>query len=201
MVLGGYAARRDTERARHIEELRELGIEPPEQMPAFWSVSPFLATTGPEITVQGGDTSGEIEYFLAVTEGGILVGSASDQTDRQIERVSIPRSKQLAPKILSAKVMRLEDVDTHWDDHELSSEVSQGQEWLPYQQASLAALLPPRELVARCFAGETPSAGTILLSGTVPLLDGVTRFWPRFRGRLRVGDIELGLAYRVDSVD
>lgn len=202
VILGGYSARSVTVRERHIAELREIGIEPPEHVPAFWHVSPWLVTTGPMIEVQGEHTSGEIEYALVASGGRTYVGLASDQTDRAFERYSIPRSKQLCPKVLSADVVPLDEVRDAWDGIVISSEVStDGARWLPYQEAQLADLIDPDDLLRASGIG-TLSEGTVLLSGTVPLVDGVTRYDAHFRGAMRFPDrsAQLALAYRVDML-
>ena len=95
VVLGGYSARSAEERQRHIDELRQIGIEPPEHVPAFWPVGANLVTTASEIQVQGDRTSGEVEYALIAHEGRTYVAVASDQTDRAFEVHSIPRSKPM----------------------------------------------------------------------------------------------------------
>jgi hypothetical protein len=200
VILGGYGARDPEERQRHIDELRMIGIEPPASVPAFWRVARHLVTIGEEIEVQGEQTSGEAEFALIAAGGRTWVTVASDQTDRELERVSIPRSKQLCPKVLGADVVPLEEVRSAWDEIELSSDVSaDGTTWIPYQRATLADLADPETLLSGSGLGDAPD-GMILLSGTVPLVDGVTRFLPHFRAALVVPDRKLALriAYRVD---
>jgi len=202
VILAGYSARSVTTRERHIAELREIGIEPPERVPAFWNVSPWLLTTGSAIEVQGDHTSGEIEYALVACGGRTYVALASDQTDREFERYSIPRSKQLCPKVLSAYVVPLDEVRDRWDEIVITSEVStDGARWLPYQDARLGELIEPEELVRASGVGTLPE-GSVLLSGTVPLVDGVTRYDAHFRGAMRFPDhsAQLTLAYRVDML-
>ena len=201
VILGGYSGRDPEERQRHIDELRTIGIEPPPSVPAFWRVARHLVTTGEQIEVQGEQTSGEAEFALIAAGGRTWVTIASDQTDREFERASIPRSKQLCPKVLGTDVVPLEDVRSVWDEIELSSDVStDGTTWIPYQRATLADLAEPETLLRGSGLGDAPPDGAILLSGTVPLVDGVTRFLPHFRASLVVPDrsLALRLAYRVD---
>lgn len=202
VVLGGYAARDPQERQRHIDELAEIGIVPPAQVPAFWAVGTDLVTTGDRIEVQGGRTSGEIEFALLFIGGQVYVACASDQTDREFEVHSIPRSKQMCAKVLSRRVVALADVVDGWDDLELASEVrASGEPWRRYQQASISALMHPYDLVSAAFgeAAQVPD-GTVLLSGTVSLVDGVTRYDEGFRGSLRVpsSGLALSVEYEVD---
>jgi len=203
VILGGYSARSADERQRHVEELRRIGIEPPAHVPMFWNVSAALLTTGSEIQVQGERTSGEAEYALVATGGRTYVAVASDQTDRELERHSIPRSKQLCAKVLSPQVVPLEELVDRWDTAVLTSEVSDdGERWLPYQRSTLAELLPPGELTeAACGQSVLPD-GTVLLSGTIPIVDGETRYLPCFRASLTLPDtaVDLRLQYRVEML-
>lgn len=200
VILGGYSARSVAERERHIAELRQIGIEPPARVPAFWRVSTWLLTTGREIEVQGETTSGEIEYALIGHAGRTYVAAASDQTDRDVERSSIPRSKQLCPKVLSADVLPLNEVLDRWDEIVIASWVgTDGETWIPYQRSPLGAMMDPMALTRAACRADSLSDGTVLLSGTIPLLDAVTRYDSHFRGTLTVPESgpELQLAYGV----
>lgn len=201
VVLGGYTGRDVASRDRHIEELRAIGIEPPASVPAFWRVARHLLTTGDAIEVQGAQTSGEAEFALIAAAGRTWVTIASDQTDRELEQVSIPRSKQLCPKVLGTDVMPLDQMRGYWDEVELTSDVSaDGRAWVPYQRATLGDLLDVDSLLAASGLGNPLPDGTVLLSGTVALVDGTTRFLPYFRAALALPgtDVELRIAYRVD---
>lgn len=201
LILGGFSARSEAERERHIAELREIGIEPVARTPAFWHMSTNLVTTGSEIEVQGELTSGEAEFALIAHAGRTYVTVASDQTDREFERTSIPRSKQLCAKVLGSDVVPLDDVRARWDEIKLTSEVSaDGSDWQTYQRSPLAAIMDPDALLRASGLGDGLPDGTVFLSGTVPLVDGVTRFDRHFRAALTIpdGGPTLRLAYRVD---
>ena len=203
VVLGGYSARSAEERQRHIDELRQIGIEPPERVPAFWPVGANLVTTASEIQVQGDRTSGEVEYALIAHEGRTYVAVASDQTDRAFEVHSIPRSKQLCAKVISSAVIPLDELRGSWDRIVISSDVSaDGDTWLPYQRGELGLMLDPGGLAQACFGTDALVDGTILLSGTIPIVDGQTRYLPYFRAALEVPDsgLRLTLAYRVEML-
>lgn len=201
VVLGGYTGRDAEARDRHIEELRTIGIEPPASVPAFWRVARHLLTTDDAIEVQGERTSGEAEFALIAAVGRTWVTIASDQTDRELEQVSIPRSKQLCPKVLGTDVVPLDEVRDAWDEIELTSDVSaDGKEWISYQRATLAEILDVDALLDASALGNPLPDGTVLLSGTVALIDAETRYLPYFRAALTVPhtDLTLRLAYRVD---
>ncbi len=203
VVLAGYSARSAAVRQQHINELRQIGIEPPARVPAFWPVGANLLTTASRIQVQGERTSGEVEYALLAHEGRRYVAVASDQTDRTFEVHSIPRSKQLCAKVISNQVIPLDDVVGRWDAIVISSEVSSdGSTWLPYQRGELAEVLDPTGLVQACFGTDALADGTVLLSGTLPLLDGETRYLPHFRAALELpgSTLRVELAYHVEAL-
>lgn len=203
VVLSGYSARSSAQGQRHIDELRRIGIEAPARVPAFWPVGANLITTASEIQVQGQRTSGEVEYALVAHEGRTYVTVASDHTDRAFEVHSIPRSKQLCPKVLSPDVVPLDELRDRWDRIVIASEVSSdGDRWLPYQRGELAEMLDPDALIRACFGNDDLGNGTVLLSGTIPMIDGETRYLPHFRGILEVpdSDLRLELAYRLEML-
>jgi len=174
IVCGGYSGRDRTEVERHIRALERVGIARPENVPIFFSVASYLAMPGGgAIEVQGPFTSGEVEFALLFGPGGPWVTVASDQTDRFFERHSVPAAKQLCPKVLGGTVWPLAEVEGHWDELVLRAWVRRGPTRRLYQQATLAAMLPPRELLPglRRHAGHELS-GVVLCSGTVPTLDG-----------------------------
>jgi hypothetical protein len=173
IVCGGYSSRDRSEVERHIKELESVGIPPPKEIPIFFSVASYLATVDDAIEVQGPFTSGEIEFVLLFGPGGPWVTVGSDQTDRFFERYSVPASKQLCPKVVGSTVWPLADVEDHWDELVLRSWVRSGRKRRLYQEAALATLLPPADLLpgVRRHAGRALD-GVAFFSGTVPTLEG-----------------------------
>jgi hypothetical protein len=173
IVCAGYTSRDRADAERHIQELRSLGIAPPKQAPTFFAVASYLATVEQVVEVQGPFTSGEAEVALVLAPGGPWVTVASDQTDRFVERHSVPASKQLCPKVLAPTVWPLTEVEAHWDDLEIRAWVRSGRKRRLYQEAKLGSLLRPDVLLAgvRRRVGRVLD-GVLLLSGTVPTMDG-----------------------------
>jgi hypothetical protein len=173
IVCGGYSSRDRSEVERHIKELERLGIARPREVPIVFSVASYLATLGGAIEVQGPFTSGEVEFVLLFGPGGPWVTVGSDHTDRFFERHSVPASKQLCPKILGGTVWPVAEVEEHWDELVLRAWVRSGRKRRLYQEATLAAMLPPGGLMPglRRHAGRE-LAGVVFFSGTVPTLDG-----------------------------
>lgn len=173
IVCGGYSSRDHTEVQRHIKELEGLGIPRPKEVPIFFSVASYLATVGSAIEVQGPFTSGEVEFVLLFGPGGPWVTVGSDQTDRFVERHSVPASKQLCPKVVAGTVWPMLEVEDHWDELVLRSWVKSGRKRRLYQEAALAAMLPPSALLPglQRRAGRVLD-GVVFFSGTVPTVDG-----------------------------
>jgi hypothetical protein len=173
IVCAGYTSRNPADAERHIQELGNLGIARPKQVPIFFAVASYLATVDQVVEVQGPFTSGEAEVALVFGPGGPWVTVASDQTDRFVERHSVPASKQLCPKVLGATVWPLAEVEGHWDELELRAWVRSGRTRRLYQEAKLGSLLALDVLLAglRRRVGRALD-GVLLLAGTVPTVDG-----------------------------
>jgi Protein of unknown function (DUF2848) len=173
IVCAGYTSRVRAEAERHIRELESLGIARPKEVPVFFAVASYLATVEQIVEVQGPFTSGEAEFALILGPGGPWVTVASDQTDRFVERHSVPAAKQLCSKVLAPTVWPLSEVEDHWDDLELRAWVRSGRKRRLYQEARLGSLLAPDALLSglRRLAGRVLD-GVILFSGTVPTVDG-----------------------------
>jgi hypothetical protein len=195
IVCAGYTSRDRSDAERHIQELGSLGIARPKEVPVFSAVASYLATTEQVIEVQGPFTSGEAEVALILGPGGPWVTVASDQTDRFFERHSVPAAKQLCPKVLAPTVWRLADVEGHWDELELRAWVRSGRKRRLYQEAKLGSLLALDTLLSglRRRVGRTLD-GVVLLSGTVPIVDGQVIYGDAYE--LELADPRLGRAIR-----
>lgn len=195
IVCGGYSSRDRAEVERHIRELERLGVPRPKEVPVFFSVASYLATVDGAIEVQGPFTSGEAEFVLLFGPGGPWVTVGSDQTDRFFERHSVPASKQLCPKVLAPTVWPLAEVEGHWDQLILRCWVRSGRKRRLYQEARLAALLRPADLLpgVRRHAGRE-LAGVLFFSGTVPTVDGELIYGDAYE--LELEDPQLGRKIR-----
>jgi hypothetical protein len=209
LVNAGYVGRNQAAVQAHIDELRHEGIPPPRSVPAFFMLTADSLTTADQIEVGSGDTSGEVEYVLFLSEGedDVLVGVGSDHTDRVLERTSLSRSKQICKNVVSQRVWRLADLKDAWDDLILQSWVRSpetGQEVL-YQKGLLGTILPPEELIAmvRARIKDHRGDGLVIFSGTVPVVGGKLISSTEFRSELldpRSGR-SLSCAYRVVPLD
>lgn len=167
VVLAGYTGRDRDSVLRHIEELKEDGIPPPETVPALYPGQARGLQVGGALAAGGGWSSGEIEYVLFWAEAGTFVGVGSDHTDRELERTSIVASKHAFPKVVGQHVWPLESLRGEWDSLVLWSWVIRNGVRHLCQEGTLAILLPPADLIELIPAGDrTP--GLVVFSGTVP---------------------------------
>ena len=174
LICCGYAGRDQDAVRKHVEELKELGVAPPNKTPTAYLVPTYLATTDDYIEVFHQQTSGEAEYVVLVDEKGELyVTVGSDHTDREVERVSVERSKQIYPKIMAREVWLYREVEKHWDEIQLRCWVTSDEGRLLSQEAPLSALLPVAQIlsfVEEEVGGKLVSG--IVFSGTIPTLSG-----------------------------
>ncbi|MDE2836599.1 MAG: DUF2848 family protein [Chloroflexota bacterium] len=182
LLAGGYTGRDPAAVEEHIAELALLGVPRPDHVPWIFVANPQVLQVDGTVWAYDGTSSGEAEYVLLIGRDDIFVCIGSDHTDRGLESLSIEKSKQVYPKILSRQVWRLDDLLPHWDDLRLRSRVQEGGEPEDYQHGTLAQLIRPERLLD--LVGPDPGAGTAVFSGTLPVLGGNVRPAPRFEAEL-----------------
>ena len=186
MINAGYVGRNQDEVLRHIAELAEKGIPAPKTTPILIPVFSNMLSSGSDIEVFGHKTSGEAEYVLFVKdENEIYVGLGSDHTDRHLEEVDIPRSKQICPNVICSDVWLLSDVAAHWDTLVLRSDSTKDGKKTPYQEGRLGLILSPMDLTGfvRSMIQE-PLKNMIIFSGTIATLTGEFNFGEQFSAEL-----------------
>lgn len=207
VLIAGYTGRNQEAVRAHIAELAAHGVPAPAEVPTlFRTTLDRLVTTSAEAEVEvlGGDSSGEAEAVLLVKAGEIWVALGSDHTDREVEKYSIPVSKQICPKPVSREVWRYAEVRERWDQLILRSWVgTAGREQL-YQEGRLAALLPPEEIlfILRRRVGDQVD-GALIYTGTLALIGGKFITKPYFEAELldEATGRALRCAYRARRVD
>lgn len=200
LFCDGYTGRDQDAVRRHIDELaRDLGVAPPGSVPTCYPMAARLAVQDPgAIEVYGSRTSGEIEPVIVVENGRPkYLSLGSDHTDRELEAHSIPKAKNLCPKVIATEAWPIEEATGHWDALELES-WSDGE---LYQKASLELMLPLDSLLA-AVPGDRLAEQAVIMGGTIPTLAGF-RFGSRFEGALRdpVRGREIRLSYRVSVME
>ena len=203
VIIAGYTGRNQEETRAHIRELERQGVPTPSEIPAIFRTTLDRLTTDGEIEVVGDHTAGEAEAVLLVNGGDLWIAIGSDHTDRKLETIDIPASKQVCPKPVSAEVWRYADMRERWDKLVLRSWVGDSGREVRYQEGRMAALLRPEDLLAmlRRRLGDAVDNAAIY-TGTIPLIGGKFAHKPFFTAELY--DEETGrslvCAYRVRSV-
>ena len=184
-VIAGFTGANRTAVDDHIRELATEGIEAPATVPAFWTLPAHLLTAEHTIGVPTPQTSGEAEPVLLCAPEGWFVAVGSDHTARDLERIDIGESKGACPKAVSSEIWPYDEVSEDWERLVLRSWVTRDGEEVPYQEATLAELMPVGEILEKLerTVGEDPE-GTAVFLGTVPLLTGGFVFSETFRGEL-----------------
>ena len=182
LLAGGYTGRDPAAVEEHIAELALLGVPRPDHVPWIFVANPELLQMDGTVWAYDDTSSGEAEYVLLIGRDDIFVCIGSDHTDRGLESLSIEKSKQIYPKIVSRQVWRLDELLPRWDDLRLRSRVGEGGELTDYQDGTLAQLTRPERLLD--LISPSPGAGTVVFSGTLPVLGGNVRPAPRFEAEL-----------------
>jgi len=172
-VVAGWTGRDPVARDKHIAELEAIGIARPAKTPIYYRVSARRLTMEDAIEVCGSDSSGEVEFVLIGWQGRIFVGLGSDHTDRKVESYSVTVSKQMCDKPIASTLWELEDVIGHWDKMILRSWAwIKGKREL-YQEGTLDAMLPVKELLAKGFEGGMLPNGCAMFGGTFAAKGGI----------------------------
>ncbi|MEV7421739.1 MULTISPECIES: DUF2848 domain-containing protein [unclassified Streptomyces] len=200
VLNAGYAGRSQDDVAAHVAELAELGVPAPSVTPALYPVSPYLAQHTDRVSVQHGRTSGEAEWALVVDgTGELLLTAACDHTDRELEVHGVAWSKNASPDVLARRAWLLADVQDRLDGLTLRAWVGRDGEESVIQDGTLAELLTPAYWAEVLRERGDLVPGTVLISGTIPMVEGVDQFADRWRVELAdpaTGDT-IGLAYDV----
>jgi hypothetical protein len=167
LIIAGWTGRNQAAVLAHIRELELLGVRPPRTTPIFYRAACGLLTTQSAIEVSGDASSGEAEVVMLILPGGEWIAVGSDHTDRELEKTGVTFSKQLCAKPLGRHVWPFEAVADHWDELILRSYATCGGQRRLYQEASVARLRHPKDLLG---AVGPLAAGTALFCGTVPVM-------------------------------
>lgn len=200
---GGYAGRDTAAVQHHVDELAELGVPAPGDVPTLYPLSSLLVRQDEVVQVPHGRTSGEAEWALVVGDSpdDLLVTAACDHTDRALEVHGVAWSKQSAPDVLGDVAWRWADVAERFDDFTLRAWVTHdGTEEL-ISDGSPGDLLAPDYWVGRLQEAGLLRPRTVLLSGTIPMIEGVDQFADGWRVELADPDGRTSrAAYRVERL-
>ena len=200
LVVAGWTGRDPVAVEKHIKELEELGVKRPASTPIFYRASVARLTTQGVIEATGEASGGEVEYLLLKHDGRLWVGAGSDHTDRQVETYGVTVSKQMCDKPMATQFWAYDEVAPHWDRLMLRSYVTEGGKRSTYQDGTVAAMLPPEDLLAR-YGADKMTDGTLMFCGTLAARGGV-RATPNFEFELEdpVLGRKISHGYRVISL-
>ena len=200
LLNAGYTGHDQDAVAAHIAELAELGVPAPSTTPTLYPVAPYLAQQTDEVAAQHARTSGEAEWAMIITGDrpeDVLITAAGDHTDRALETHGVAWSKNAAPDVIGRRAWRLTEISDHL--HRIRLIATVGKDDKIIQNALMDELLPPEYWLQVLQTRGERTAGTVLLSGTVPMINAVDQFADRWQVWLI--DDELGrridLAYSV----
>jgi hypothetical protein len=199
-VIAGWTGRDPVARDKHIAELEAIGIARPASTPIYYRVSARRLTTADSIEVSGGDSSGEVEFVLIGWQGRTFVGLGSDHTDRKVETYSVTVSKQMCDKPIADELWELEDVIDHWDRMILRSFAWIHGERVLYQEGTLDAMLPVKELIERQFGESGLPDGCAMFGGTFAAKGGI-RPASRFEYELEDPVLKRSIKHAYDVVE
>jgi len=204
VIIAGYTGRHQDEVRAHVGELAAQGIPAPAEIPTIFRTTLDRLTAADEVEVVGERSAGEAEVVLLVKGEDIWVAIGSDHTDRELEKIDIPASKQVCPKPVSREVWRYADVRDRWDNLILRSWVGKSGRERLYQEGRMAALLRPEDLLSllRRRLGKLVD-GAAVYTGTIPLIGGAFVSEPYFEAGLfdEAAGRSLGCSYRVRVVE
>lgn len=205
LLDAGFTGRNQEMVMRHVEELKSHGVAAPDKIPSFYPVPRELVTTDDEIEVLGTQTSGEVEVVFLFERGAVYVGVGSDHTDRELEKISIAKSKVMCPKVVSKELWNYDEIKGDWDRITLRSWIEEGSGKKLYQEGPLSAFLPADELIwiTREHLKDGGLEGMVFFSGTLPTLQKELAFSGSFLGELLDGSLnrKISFAYRIKPID
>jgi hypothetical protein len=199
-VIAGWTGRDPVARDKHIAELEAIGIARPASTPIYYRVAACRLTTADRIEVSGRDSSGEVEFVLIGWQGRIFVGLGSDHTDRKVESYSVTVSKQMCDKPIAPVLWELEEVVDHWDRMILRSFAWINGERVLYQEGTLDAMLPVKELIERGFGKAGLPDGCAMFGGTFAAKGGI-RPASRFEYELEDPVLKRSIRHAYDVVE
>jgi hypothetical protein len=185
----GFTIRDQARMQAHLDEVAKEGVPPPRVgvPPIVFPLSPWAVTTASEVPVQYARTSGEVEIVTLVDgDGSLYVSVGSDHTDRDLEAIDIPWSKQVCPSVVAPVFWHWPAVADVWDETEIASWVGdQPDHLVPYQRARVSEFLSPPEMVAALARKiRRPEGAYLFLSGTVVSLGEELAYREYFAMRL-----------------
>lgn len=193
LVIAGWTGRDKAALEKHIAELEAIGVKRPATTPIFYRAASARLTTDDEIEVVGDASSGEVEFVLLCNSGRLWVGTGSDHTDRDVEKIGVTVSKHMCEKPIAPVFWDYEDVAPHWNRLMLRAHIVEDGGRVLYQEGAVTAMLDPLRLVEQ-YAGKAElEEGTAMFCGTLAAHGGLR---PSSRFEFELEDPVLGRKLR-----
>lgn len=176
LIVAGWTGRDPEAMEAHIRELEEMGIPRPGRTPIFYRNAVARLTTADCIEVTGANTSGEVEFVIAMIDGKKWIGVGSDHTDRELEKQGITVAKQICDKPVAPVFWPHEEVAGHWDRLLLLSRIEEGGTTVTYQNGPVTAMRSAGDLVALYDSEDDTGGlrdGDVMMGGTLAAIDGI----------------------------
>lgn len=174
----GYAGCNTEEVRHHIEELAVLGVPAPKTFPTLYPLGAHVISQEHLYQAPHDKTSGEAEWalFLGRNENEHLLMAACDHTDRALEAYGVAWSKQSAPDFIGNVAWRYSDVKNSFSDFTLKAWVKNDGKQEIIQDGKTGLLISPTVWIEKLKKAGLARPGTLLLSGTIPMLKSVNQF-------------------------
>ena len=196
----GSATRDPQSAVAHQEEVAKSGIHIAVDVPAprIYPIGLHALDTSDSVFVQSTQTSGEVEIVIYVSDQ-IYIGVGSDHTDRALETVSIPGSKQACVNHLATKFWIWDDIADSWDDCILRS-------WVDgrlYQEVGVDKFLSPPDVlsVLRERVSNVPKRDFIVYCGTYVSVDKALGFGSNWRYQLEAPKLNRQIDAEYEVID
>lgn len=196
----GSATRDAASAVPHQEEVALAGVHIALDVPAprIYPIARHALRTDEVVFTQCARTSGEVEIVL-IQADRLYVGVGSDHTDREIEQVTIPGSKQACANVLAPTIWPFDEIRDHWDDCVLRS-------WVDgrlYQEVGVATFLHPDD-VLRIVSGRVtrlPARDFVVFCGTFVSVDKALGYGARWSFEMEDPTAGRRIAHAYDVVN
>lgn len=197
-----YAGRTKEAREAHAQDVSQDNDCFEEPSLGFNPVAALLITQDDAIEVLGGNTAGEVEFVLFVSNGEIFVTLGSDHADRRLEMLqSDLLAKQVCAKPIAKQAWRYDDVYENWDKLQMKSETFSDGVWHCSQQSCVDALLHPNDIMKEIRSRSLPlEDGCVYYCGTVSLEGGKFWYGDKYRITLSLPNSDLAIKHEYDIV-
>jgi hypothetical protein len=196
----GSATRDPDAAVAHQEEVAKSGIYIASDVPAprIYPIGLHALETSNTVYVQSAQTSGEVEIVIHVGDK-IHVGVGSDHTDRALETVSIPGSKQACVNHLAPVFWDWDDIANSWDDCIMRSWVDDRL----YQEVAVSKFLSPPDILAilRERVNNPPVKNYMVYCGTYVSVDKALGYGNIWRYQLAAPKLNRQIDAQYDVVD